>query len=192
MRVETINQGYSDGAFFHPQKNEAEIVDSNFFDLEAFFDEKDVPESEADLLVTLRDDANNSIATLTSRVTAETFALGASLTSGVFSALGSLVGSCSGFCVHTLGSLANISNFSLGSSFNGLSIPGFAIDGNVAALSQITGISPEELLAGKFSAEDILLALFSNFGSGISLIFGVGFFEMICGNLFDAFLPNSV
>lgn len=188
-----------------------EVIDSEEFDLSAFFgfqdeimndldvaesvlpDEKQLP--LPDLLVTLRDDSNESITTLTTKITAESFATGASLTSGVFSALGSLVGSCGVFCAHSLGTLA-----SAGSGLSGgLSVPGFSLDnqgnfhldGSVDALSHATGISQEDLRADKFSAEDILTRFFSIFGEGMSLIFGFGCVGKLIDCFFESFISNE-
>ncbi len=208
------NQGFElDGAEIDSKKNYEKIESSDFFDLNAFFDSNDSTESsgvtagqdnldedeknEADLLLTLLDESNESIATLTTKITAETFATGASLTSGVFSALGSIVGSCGIFCAHGLGSIAQVGSSGLGVApgVGGLNMPGFSVDGNgnfhldgnIDSLSRATGISKNDLLSGKFSAEDILTAFFSVFGEGISYIFGFGLIGGIIDAIFDNF-----
>jgi len=196
-----------------------EIGDSNDFDLDAFFEADDAnvakkitEESGKDdlmeelilptlpeLLVTLRDDANESIATLTTNITAESFAAGAALTTTVFSALGSLVGSCGVLCVHSLGAMGQAtSGLSNASGLStGLSVPGFNVDsngnfhldGNIDTLSRSTGISKNDLLSGKFTAEDILSSFFSAFGSGLNAFLGVGLVGMLIGCMFDSFIP---
>lgn len=192
---------------------QGKLSDSETFDLASFFGQESSQEPDTEdaidtsgkiieqtetpqLLITLRDTSNESIATLTSRVTAETFAVGASFTSGVFSALGSLVGSCGVFCAHGLGALAQTSSISSG--FSGLVTPGFHIDshghfhidGDIDSLSKMTGFSKHDLLMGKFSSEEILKAFFDNFGGGMSLLFGVGFLELLSDSFFDCFFQS--
>lgn len=188
-----------------------DVESTELFDLDAFFDSDEADktgselktqnqEKKSDLLVILRNDANESIVKLTRKINPKNFARGISMTSGVFSALGSVVGSCGVFCAHGFGSIAEAgsSGFKF-PSFSGLSTPGFNIDkngnftldGNISTLSKLTGISQRDLLSGKFSADDILLTFFSEFGSGMSLVFGIGFFELMCSDFFDAFLPRS-
>lgn len=186
---------------------DADLLDSERFDLTQFFSEKDNEHEEAlqlsapELLVTLRDEAQQSITTLTTKITPASFATGVSLTSNVFSTLGSLVGSCGVFCAH---SLSNIGSMSQGLSgapglANGSTIPGFSvdkngnvhIDGTVDSLSRATGISQRDLLSGKFSAANILMNFFSIFGEGMSFIFGFGLAETVLDCFFDSFLPSG-
>ena len=197
-----------------------EVIDSDEFDLSAFFDSEDEAQETTDdesdvvsateqaqpetpdLLVTLRGDANESIATLTTRITAESFAVGASLTSSVFSALGSLVGSCGLLCAHSLGALGQAGSGLFGASglVGGLDMPNFSVDrygnfhldGTVNQLSKATGISSGDLLSGKFSAEDILGSFFAVFGESAGLLFGFGLFEILMGCMFDCFLANYI
>lgn len=176
-----------------------EIVDLRKPEAESSSNE---PLPTSDLLITLRGDADESIATLNSRVTAETFATGASLAANVFSTLGSIVGSCGVFCAHSLNSMAQAGN-SLGqlSGLTGLSnsLPGFNLDangnwslqGSLDSLSRATGLAKKDLLAGKFSVEDILMAFFSTFGEGASMMFGFGLVGGFIDMLFDGFLPQS-
>jgi hypothetical protein len=144
-------------------------------------------------------------------VTASSFAAGASLTSSVFTALNSLVGSCGIFCVHSLGSLSKMPSLlsggagvgglggGLASSGGGFKMPNFRtdkhgnfhLDGNIDMLSRATGISKKDLMSGRFSAEDILVAFFSVFGDGIGAVFGLGIIESLVGGMFDSFLSNQ-
>lgn len=173
---------------------------SEEFDLDSFFnvqsekeDSKKV-ETEPDLLTTLKAASHESIVTLSSKITADTFAAGASMTSSIFSTLGSLVGSCGVFCAHGVGALAQAGG-NLGSVAGGMNMPGFSVDehghfkldGNIDSLSKATGLSKGALLSGKLSAEDILSALFSAFGHGIHCLFGFGLIDCI----FDGLLPGT-
>lgn len=172
---------------------------------EQITEQPQVPAVEAppvipDLLLTLRDDANESIATITTQVSAESFAAGASLTSSIFSTLGSLVGKCGVFCAHSLSALGQAgSGFTGSSALAGLSMPGFSIDshgnfrmdGNVDSLSRATGISRADLLAGKFSADEILTRFFAAFGDGLGLMLGFGLLNSVVDCLFSAFLSPT-
>lgn len=175
--------------------------DSSEFDLDAFFaeDADDQPETTdvfPNLLLTLHNDSDETIATLTKKVTAETFTKGVALTTSVFSALGSVVGSCGLFCAHGLGSMvqggtSGLSGTGLGSNLaSGFSVDShgnYHLSGNLDSLSRSTGISKHNLLSGNYSAEDILTAFFSSFGGGISMMFGFGIVDGIIGRLFDMF-----
>jgi hypothetical protein len=185
----------------------SEVLNSDGFDLSTFFGlESEEETSHAvdqplpDLLLTLRNDSNESIATITAKVTAEKFAAGASLTSSIFSALGSIVGSCGVFCVHSLGAVAQAgSSLSGATGIGGLNMPGFSVDrhgnfhldGNIDSLSRATGISKSDLLSGRFSAEDVLTRFFTVFGGNIGLVFGFGLAEMLIGCMFDCILPTT-
>ncbi|MFZ1721477.1 MAG: hypothetical protein WAU07_03155 [Microgenomates group bacterium] len=188
-----------------------------FFDLNALYVEGDdelhpvgdveFSEIEAtvpidfDFVVTLQNDAEESIASLTSRVTAQTFEAGASLTAGVFSALGAIAGSCGAFCLHGIGGLAQAggSGLGAGSGFGGFGGAGFSVDGDgnfnlsgsVDSLSAATGFSKSDLLSGKVSAEDILASFFSAFGDGMGLLFGFGFVGSLMDTLFDNFYYSA-
>lgn len=195
----------------------SEIIESQEFDLSVFFEEdtegkhennkenaEDIPGIEQqplpDLLITLKNVSNESITTITSKVTAETFKAGVSMTSTVFSALSSLVGSCGVFCAHSLGSLGQAgSNLAVNPGFSGIQMPNFGIDskgnfhlkGNVDSLSKVTGISKSDLLSGKLSAENIFSTYFSIFGEGLGLTFGFGLVDKFIGCIFDCILPQS-
>lgn len=190
-------------------ENEDEIIDTTpSFNLDSFFDDVDEEEepnrnenAKPNLLLTLRDDSNESISTISSKITAETFAVGATLTSGVFSALSSIVGSCGIFCSHTLGSLAQSSSIGLSGSLGlgGLDMPNFNIDsyGNfkiddsIDSLSNATGVSKKDLMAGRYSTDDILSIFFNSFGQGISMIFCFGIIDELFNSIFDVFLSNN-
>ena len=219
IEAETINKDSEEKTEVGESTEETKVVDSEEFDLGAFFSDSDesndsrieqdneVPSNEAvltpmpDLLVSLRDDANESIATFTIKVKAETFAAGASLTSSVFSTLGSLVGSCGVFCAHSFNALGQAGSALSGASglAGGLNMPSFSVDdnghfhldGNIDSLSRATGISKGDLLTGKFSAENILTSFFSGFGEGICMIFGFGLVGTFIDCLFDCFLPSG-
>lgn len=181
-----------------------ESVDSSEFDLDAFFaeDADDQPETTEvvpNLLLTLHNDSDEAIATLTKKITAETFTKGVALTTSVFSALGSVVGSCGLFCAHGLGSIvqggaSGLSGGGLGGNLaSGLSVDSqgnYHLSGNLDTLSKNTGISKHNLLSGNYSAEDILTAFFSSFGGGVSMMFGFGIVDGIIGGLFDMFEPT--
>lgn len=150
---------------------------------------------ESSLLQTLQNDASESIATVSTRITADTFAVGSAMTTSVFSALGSLVGSCGVFCAHGLSSIAQAGTSGLSLStpaLGGVKMPGFSVDrfgnfsleGDIDSLSQATGLSKNDLLAGKFSAEQILFSFFEAFGQGISMLFGFGLLDCIMDSLF--------
>lgn len=158
--------------------------------------------SSADFLLTLRDDATESIQTITSKVTADTFTAGMSLTAGIFSTLGSIIGSCGLVCAH-MGALASAGSSSLGASagFGGLGLggsgfgnAGFSIDkygnfhlsGSADSLSKATGIAKSDLLAGKFSVESLLASLTTMLGDGISHVFGFG----LVAFLIDQLIPT--
>lgn len=194
-----------------------EIDASDSFDLDLFFEKEEVsnPElktqidssstievKEQDLLITLRDESNKSIATLSKKVTAESFALGASFTSGIFSTLTSMVGSCGVFCAHGIGALAQAGGNGLGlaaPNLGGISSPGFSVDnkgnfrldGNIDSLSKATGISKKNLLSGKFSAEDIFASFISAFGESLPAIFGFNLVTNIIDGIFDNFVSNT-
>lgn len=181
-----------------------ETEDSSEFDLNAFFAEDANPHSEAtevvpNLLLTLHNDSGEAIATLTKKITAETFTKGVSLTTSVFSALGSVVGSCGLFCAHGLGSMVQGGTSGLsGAGLGGNLASGFSVDsqgnyhlsGNLDTLSKNTGISKHNLLSGNYSAEDILTAFFSSFSGGVLMMFGFGIVDGIIGGLFDMFEPT--
>lgn len=216
MSIESMNFFQRESTHRHVKEElldePTEVENDEEFDLFAFFGENkptDKAEEETgevyqskqtraqtpDLLVSLRDDANESIATLTTKVTADTFAAGASLTSSVFSALGSLVGSCGVFCAHSIGALGQAgSSLSGVSGLSGMRMPGFSVDehghfhldGNIDSLSKATGFSKSDWIAGKYSAQDILTAFFSAFGEGIYCLFGFGLIDC----LLDGLLPG--
>lgn len=216
---ENISETAEDLEYKSPEADE-EIESSDFFDLDSFFDEEideektlttnilnkdeqpnilEAKTPTSDLLMSLQEDSNESITTLNSRVSAETFAAGASLASGVFSALQSIVGSCGVVCAHSLTSLAKIGNpLGVTPGLGNLNMPGFNINsngffnlsGDIDSLSNATGFSKKDLLSGKYSAEEILMAFFSSFGESISMMFGFGLVGGIVNGLFDAFLPT--
>ncbi len=173
-----------------------ETEDSSEFDLDAFFaeDADDQPETTdvvPNLLLTLHTDSDEAIATLTKKVTAETFTKGVALTTSVFSALGSVIGSCGIFCAHgTFGLSSTGLGGNLASGFSVDSQGNYHLSGNLDTLSKSTGISKHNLLSGNYSAEDILTAFFSSFGGGISMMFGFGIVDGIIGGLFDMFDPT--
>lgn len=67
-------------AFFDSDEEEDGFVSKSDSHIDDQNEEPKVP----DLLVTLRNDANESIGTLTKKITSESFAAGASMTSSVF------------------------------------------------------------------------------------------------------------
>lgn len=183
------------------------IIESKEFDLSSFFGTEEAREElesvvspQSNLFVTLKNDANESITTITTKVTAESFAAGASFTSNVLSALGALAGSCGVVCSHSLSALgkagsglSGVSGLASGTS-SGFSMDNhgdFHLDGNLSALSKATGISKNDLVSGRFSSADILSRFLSVFGEDISLIFGFGMVKMFADCFFSSFLPGT-
>ncbi len=184
-----------------------EVPPSEEFDLFSFFSTAGLQDDEQKnseslegidpLLVQLQEDAAESVQSFSSRVNATTFAAGLQLTSGVFSALGSIIGSCGVFCAHGLGAFspAGGASFSGGTSFGGWGAPGVSVDsagnmkveGSVDSIARATGFSPEGLAYGNYTAEDILAAFFQNFGFGISCAFGLNIFSSVL----DMVLPSG-
>lgn len=169
--------------------------------------EKTANESTADFLLTLHDDATQSIKTITSKVTADSFSAGMTLTAGIFSSLGSLIGSCGLVCAHSLGALASAGSGGLGASagLGGLGFgsgiggqPGLSIDkygnfhlsGSADALSKASGIAKSDLLAGRFSIESLLASLTSVLGDGISQVFGFGLIAFLIDRLIPTPTPS--
>jgi hypothetical protein len=193
--------------------NKSEVIAAADFDLSSFFEtpETDVVEArseaeplsenqqaatqpEIDLLVTLRNDAAESIGTITSKVTAQTFAVGADFTANIFSLLSSMAGSCGIFCGHALSTISSAGTGMQGlASMGGVSSPTFNIDragnfhldGNIDTISRATGIPKADLLSGKYSPEDIFAVFLSAFGTGINNLFGFGLVEVIITCMFD-------
>lgn len=187
-----------------------ELLNADEFDLESFFAVEATSENlkpdqstpapqladEPDLLIELKSEAAETVAVLGSKITKESFEAGASLSSGVLSALGSLVGVCGPFCLHGFGSLASAgtasnSGFSL---MGGAGLTGVSRDtkGDLrlglesSALARATGISQEQLLSGRYSAADILSLFLDVFGTGIqTCVFG------ILDVFMDALIPTA-
>lgn len=187
-----------------------ELLSADEFDLKGFFvteasrENSELDQStathqladEPDLLIELKSEATEAVAVLSSKITQESFKAGVSLSSGVLSALGSLVGACGPFCMHGLGSLASVgttstSGFSL---MGGAGLSSISRDtkGNLnlglesAALARATGISQEQLLSGRYSAADILSLFLDVFGTGIqTCVFG------ILDVFMDALIPTA-
>ncbi len=179
-----------------------EIILEGEFDLEAFFSEGSEEAASghvsSNFLLELEKDAQESVQTVTEKVTVDTFQAGVELSSGVFSALGSFLGACGPLCLHGVGSLspslATSSNI-LPNTFSNFSVPGldiqedgsFRLEGNVQDLAQATGLSREDILSGKYSSLDILSLLFTAFCSeGLSMVFGFGLVDAVL----DSILPG--
>ena len=195
--------------------DDEELISADDFDLGSFFakpvehtllqannvEPAEIAETAtADLFVTLKDTAQESIVNLTKRVTADTFTTGAALTSQVFSSLGSFVGSCGLFCAHGLGAVAQAGSGMSGlSGLGGLGNPGFSVDtngnfhleGDVNTLAKATGISRRDLVSGKFSAAEILSAIFTSFGEGVSMLFGFGMVEGLIDSMFGSIMTKA-
>lgn len=214
MKLETFSQDttYEFIDLAQDHNNDEELTFSDDFDVDAFFSNSELNEdsgtqdvlddefADAEFLLTLRNDADEAITTISSNVTAENFAKGAVLATSVFSVLGSIIGSCGVFCAHGLGAVAQAGSSGLTmAGSTGLGMPGFNIDehgnfhldGNINSLSQATGISKSDLLSGKFSPEDILVTFFSAFGESMAMMFGVGLVEGIIDTVFDGLMPQA-
>lgn len=185
--------------------DEEEVFLNGSFDLASFFAFEDVSEPEIEvsvpainLITELQQNSAEAVASISTRITEETFFTGAQLASGVFSALGSFIGACGPLYVHGLGSLSSVASSSnaLGSSFPVLSASGldigsdgsFSLQGNVEDLAQATGFNTADILSGKYSALDIIQILLSAFFSeGVCFAFGLGLFDALLG----AVLPSG-
>lgn len=128
-------------------------------------------------------------------------AAGLGSVASVFSTLSSIIGACGPLCVHSLGAIASAGTSlgSAGGGFPGLALPGFSVDskgnfsvtGNVGSLASSLGISQTDLLAGKYSSQEIIFRIFASFGKGIGLTFGFGLVETLIDCLFESFLPTT-
>lgn len=177
---------------------------SEDFDQAAFFgkplneQEQAREEEQKDFILSLQDESEKTVATFSAKVTADTFAAGASLTTGLLSGLGSFISACGAFCLHGLGGTTSGLGglgFGLGSAaghahgLGGLNVDShgnFRLSGSLDSLSRSTGLSRHDLLSGKYSAEGIVAALMDCFGKGVGAIFGFSLVE----TLIDGLIPS--
>jgi len=149
---------------FHDRGLAQEVIYSvDVFDLESFFESDTQTESidgtavveqpASQFLLELKNEAQETVVTLTSSITAESFRAGATLTSGFFS----------GFSVDNQGN--------------------YHLTGGIDSLSRATGLSKSSLLAGKYSAQDVLLNFFSCFGESVFCVCGLGLIDCILDGL---------
>ncbi len=218
MQKEALTQEANSESTLGFQGASEEMEYSNF-SIEFYIDPRDLvvheQESEHDLpldahgfvdleQLNLAQNIQDFIVRVDSRVTSGAFesALGAAAyaMSGLGSLLSSLCVACGAHGLSAvsaasqvgtgLGSASGIGGLG-GFGFNTDGFGNFSLSGNLDALSGRTGISKADLLSGKFSADDIMVAFLSAFGEGMSLIFGFRLITGLIDAMFNSFLPDS-
>ncbi len=184
------------------EKSQEERIDENIDDIQAIDAQKSLEPKEVNLLLSLRDDSGKLVQSFSTKVSAEAFNKTSSFMSGAALLMNSLLGSCGVICAHSLAALGQagsglpeLPGLASGLNMSGFSVDdqgNFHLDGNIDTLSNTTGISKEDLLAGKFSADDILISYFSTFAEGVGILFGFGLVGKLFDCFFDSFLPKTI
>jgi len=195
---------HDEGELTLDSTSEDEALTVDTFDFDAFFDEEeagsdDVLETSNPDLINLKEtlaaESEQIVSTFTTKVSRDTFEKSSQYVSGVASVFSGLIGSCGPLCMHGLAGAmqAPVSGLSAsgvpGLSFDGNG--GFSLSGDVDSLSRATGFSRGDLLSGKYSAEQVLAALFDSFGEGFGMLFGFGLINSLADMFFDSFMPST-
>lgn len=149
------------------------------------------PSEPQTVLFTLRDDAEQVIASFSATVTASRYEAGAKMTSEAFSLLGILAQSCGAFCMHGAHMLSSVS------SAGGVGLPSVSsmaggklhVDGHIDSVSSATGLSRSRLLTNNFSLEEAMGSMYEMWQGLLKV--NLGFVEMFAGSLFHAFRPDG-